>query len=96
MELIENLCRQDWKWKDEVRASPSCNSINTPTPISRGRDLEHRPTAQQIGRSFLHSFPYPAGMEGFESPKISMALLQQAFNTLARFDDRAEADILGA
>lgn len=95
LELIENLCRQELEWRDEVRAISKLHSINLSDAVAQGATWSIDATAQQIGRSFSIVSRILRVWKDFESPKIAMATsMQQAFNTLARFDDRAEADTL--
>lgn len=96
LELIENLCRQELEWRDEVRAIAKLHSINSADAITREASWSIDATAQQIGRSFSIVSRILRVWKDFESPKIAMATsMQQAFNTLSRFDDRVEADTLG-
>lgn len=97
LELIENLCRAELEWRDEVRAIAKLHSINLADAVAQGATWSIDATAQQVGRSFSIVSRMLRVWKDFESPKISMATsMQQAFNTLSRFDERAEADALGA
>lgn len=97
LELIENLCRSELEWRDEVRAIAKLHSINVADAVAQGATWSIDATAQQVGRSFSIVSRMLRVWRDFESPKISMAAsMQQAFNTLSRFDDRAEADALSA
>jgi ParB/RepB/Spo0J family partition protein len=95
LELIENLCRQELEWKDEVRAIAKLHGLNLQAARSAGDTWSIDSTAEQIGRSFSVVSRILRVWKDFDSPKIAMATsMQQAFNTLARFDDRAEAETL--
>lgn len=102
LELIENLCRQELEWKDEVRAIAKLHRLNVAAAVAArdaGKDVGTTwsidATAEQIGRSFSVVSRVLRVWKDFDSPKISMAVsMQQAFNTLSRFDDRAEAETL--
>lgn len=91
LELVENLCRQELEWRDEVRAVAKLHRLNCEANKSWGIDA----TAAQIGRSYSIVQRILRVWRDFSSPKIAMATsMQQAFNTLARFDERVEADAL--
>ncbi len=91
LELVENLCRQELEWRDEVRAVAKLHRLNVEANKSWGIDA----TAGQIGRSYSVVMRILRVWRDFSSPKIAMATsMQQAFNTLARFDERQEADAL--
>ncbi len=95
LELIENLCRQELEWKDEVRAIAKLHRLNLLAATADGKTWSIDATAEQIGRSFSVVSRILRVWKDFDSPKIAMATsMQQAFNTLARFDDRAEAETL--
>lgn len=95
LELIENLCRQELEWKDEVRAIAKLHGLNVLAARASGATWSIDSTAEQIGRSFSIVSRILRVWKDFDSPKISMAVsMQQAFNTLSRFDDRAEAETL--
>lgn len=95
LELIENLCRSELEWRDEVRAIAKLHSINVADAAAQGTTWSIDATAQQVGRSFSIVSRMLRVWRDFESPKIAMATsMQQAFNTLARFDERADADVL--
>lgn len=95
LELIENLCRQDLEWKDEVKAIARLHIINVQAAKAAGSTWSIDSTAEQIGRSFSIVSRILRVWKDFDSPKISMAVsMQQAFNTLSRFDDRVEAETL--
>jgi ParB/RepB/Spo0J family partition protein len=95
LELIENLCRQELEWKDEVRAIAKLHGLNVLAARAEGGTWSIDATAEQIGRSFSIVSRILRVWKDFESPKIAMAVsMQQAFNTLSRFDDRAEAETL--
>lgn len=95
LELIENLCRQELEWKDEVRAIAKLHGLNVLAARTNGTTWSIDSTAEQIGRSFSIVSRILRVWKDFDSPKISMAVsMQQAFNTLSRFDDRAEAETL--
>jgi ParB/RepB/Spo0J family partition protein len=95
LELIENLCRQELEWKDEVRAIAKLHGLNVLAARAAGGTWSIDSTAEQIGRSFSIVARILRVWKDFDSPKIAMAVsMQQAFNTLSRFDDRAEAETL--
>lgn len=95
LELIENLCRQELEWKDEVRAIAKLHGLNLRAALAAGSTWSIDSTAEQIGRSFSVVSRILRVWKDFDSPKIAMAVsMQQAFNTLSRFDDRAEAETL--
>lgn len=95
LELIENLCRQELEWKDEVRAIAKLHGLNLQVARALGATWSIDSTAEQIGRSFSVVSRILRVWKDFDSPKISMAVsMQQAFNTLSRFDGRAEAETL--
>lgn len=95
LELIENLCRSELEWRDEVRAIAKLHAINLADARSAGKTWGIDATAQQIGRSYSICQRVLRVSQDFDSPKIAMATsMQQAFNTLARFDERVEADAL--
>jgi ParB/RepB/Spo0J family partition protein len=95
LELIENLCRQELEWKDEVRAIAKLHAINLTSAKAEGRSWSIEATAEQIGRSFTIVSRMLRVWKDFESPRIAQAVsMQQAFNTLSRLDERAEADAL--
>lgn len=95
LELIENLCRSELEWRDEVRAIAKLHTINCEAAVAQGTTWSIEATAQQIGRSMSICSRILRVAKDFESPKIAMATsMQQAFNTLARFDERVEADAL--
>lgn len=95
LELIENLCRQELEWRDEVRAVAKLHGLNVLAARTAGTTWSIDSTAEQIGRSFTIVSRVLRVWKDFDSPKIALAVsMQQAFNTLARFDDRAEAETL--
>jgi ParB/RepB/Spo0J family partition protein len=95
LELIENLCRQELEWRDEVRAIAKLHFINTAAAKAAGGTWSIDATAEQIGRSMSICSRILRVARDFDSPKIAMATsMQQAFNTLSRFDERVEADQL--
>lgn len=97
LELIENLCRSDLEWRDEVRAIAKLHAINVSAAKEAGKSWGIDATASQIGRSYSICQRVLRVAQDFESPKIAMATsMQQAFNTLSRFDDRVEADALSS
>lgn len=95
LELIENLCRSELEWKDEVRAVARLHGINLADAKAAGKTWSIEATAEQIGRSFTVVSRMLRVWKDFESPRIAAAVsMQQAFNTLSRLDERAEADAL--
>lgn len=95
LELIENLCRSELEWKDEVRAVARLHGINLADAKAAGKTWSIEATAEQIGRSFTVVSRMLRVWKDFESPRIAAAIsMQQAFNTLSRLDERAEADAL--
>lgn len=97
LELIENLCRSELEWRDEVRAVAKLHAINCEAARAAGKTWGIDATAQQIGRSYSICQRVLRVSQDFDSPKIAMATsMQQAFNTLARFDERVEADALSS
>lgn len=97
LELIENLCRSELEWRDEVRAIAKLHAINVSDAKAFGRTWGIDATASQIGRSYSICQRVLRVASDFESPKIAGATsMQQAFNTLSRFDERVEADALSS
>ena len=95
LELIENLCRSELPWRDQVRAVAKLHSINLADAKSRGETWSIDATAEQIGSSFAVCSRILRVWKDFDSPRIQAATsMYQAFNTLSRLDERAEADAL--
>lgn len=97
LELIENLCRSELEWRDEVRAIAKLHAINVSDARAAGKTWGIDATAAQVGRGYGHCQRAMRVAADFDSPKIAMATsMVQAFNTLSRFDDRVEADTLSS
>ena len=97
LELIENLCRSELEWRDEVRAIAKLHRINCEAAREAGKTWGIEATASQISRSYSICQRILRVAQDLDSPKIAMATsMQQAFNTLSRFDERVEADALSS
>lgn len=92
LELVENLSRSELEWRDEVNSFVKLHTIKKMENPKWSVDE----TAAEVGRPAMAIHRAIRVFRDFDNPRIKDATsVFQAYNTLMRLDDRAEADALG-